>query len=120
MEEAHFYRIIQDSQDLGSDDEHMVSRIFFHLEVDGHLYRDLYSNIKQTVGDDFESEPSLEVSGPQGYDGPEINYNSFRNAVEQCFRSHVGSRGTGIRIAPGARVRMQNNIYDFSQRVLID
>ena len=28
-----FYKCIQDSQDYGSDDEHMVSRIFFFLEI---------------------------------------------------------------------------------------
>jgi len=28
-----FYKCVQDSQDYGSDDEHMVSRVFFNLEI---------------------------------------------------------------------------------------
>jgi len=28
-----FYKCVQDSQDYGSDDEHMVSRVFFILEI---------------------------------------------------------------------------------------
>ena len=30
-----FHKLIQDSQEFGSDDEHMVSRAFFKIEVEG-------------------------------------------------------------------------------------
>jgi hypothetical protein len=79
-----FHKCIQDSQDYGSDDEHMVSRVFLDLEADGETYNGLTVDIKQTVGDDFEGG-KLEVSPPRGYDGS-LNYAAFREAVERYFR----------------------------------
>ena len=45
-----FHELIQDSQDYGSNDEHMVSRVFFDLEFDGETKRGLYAHVKQPVG----------------------------------------------------------------------
>ena len=64
-----FNSLLQDSQDLGSDDEHMVSRVFFDLEFRGETFIGLHADVKQTVGARFESAP-LEVSKPDGYHGP--------------------------------------------------
>ncbi len=113
-----FHKCIQDSQDFGSDDEHMVSRVFFTIEVEGNSYPDLYCDLKQTVGSNFESGP-IEVGIPQGakYSGP-FNYAAFREAVEQYYRSNVGSSGTGIKIGTGAtNIRMRNNTYTKQVRV---
>ena len=52
-----FQRCVQDSQEFGSDDEHMVSRVFFGLEIGGNAYHDLHVDIKQTVGSEFEGGP---------------------------------------------------------------
>ncbi len=60
-----FHKLIQDSQDFGSDDEHMVSRVFFTIEVNDKSYPAVYCDLKQTVGSDFESGP-IEVGTPQG------------------------------------------------------
>jgi hypothetical protein len=49
-----FQKLIQDSQDYGSDDEHMVSRAFFTLEIEGDRHADMFVDIKQPVGGDFE------------------------------------------------------------------
>jgi len=46
-------KCLQDAQDLGRNDEFMVSRVYFSLEVDGIIYNDLYADVKQTVGSDF-------------------------------------------------------------------
>lgn len=105
----HFSRCIQDSQDYGSDDEHMVSRVFFTLEADGVTYPELRCDVKQAVGEPFESAP-LEVSRPQGYDGS-LDYAPFRQAVEDYYRSLVGSAGRGIRIAGGGNIRMRDNVF---------
>jgi hypothetical protein len=110
-----FFKIHQDSQNFGSDDEHMVSRIFFNLEIDGSKYQNLSADIKQTVGADFESGP-LEVSPPHGYNGP-FNFEAFRREVEDCYRSQVGSRGSGIHIEGGSNIRMKNNIFTFRRVV---
>ena len=77
-----FHKLIQDSQEFGSDDEPMVSRVFFTIEVEGESYPDLYCDLKQTVGSDFESGP-IEVGTPKGakYSGP-FKYDAFRDAVE--------------------------------------
>lgn len=110
-----FFRIHQDSQDFGSDNEHMVSRIFFNLEIDKTKYPHLYADIKQTVGADYESG-SMEVSHPHGYKGP-FNFEAFRTAVEECYRSQIGSGGHGIRITGGSNIRMRNNVFEFKRVV---
>jgi hypothetical protein len=105
-----FQRLIQDSQDYGSDDEHMVSRVFFDLEVEGQQYSGLYADIKQPVGASFESDP-LEVSKPSGYEGP-FNYEAFRDAAETYYRGIVGRGGHGIGIGVGSSVRMIHNTFN--------
>lgn len=105
----YFKQLIQDSQDFGSDDEHMVSRVFFDLEVGGKIFKNLYTNVKQPVGATFETTP-LEVSQPVGYAGP-LNYGTFRQLIEEYFRGLVGAQGKGIRIDGASNIRMQNNIF---------
>ncbi|MDD5700964.1 MAG: hypothetical protein PHU23_02840 [Dehalococcoidales bacterium] len=108
-----FQKLIQDSQEYGSNDEHMVSRVFFDLEFGGKVYKNLYINIKQTVGGSFESEP-LEIGNAEGYEGP-FNYKDFRDGVEKYYRSLVGSKGSGIHISGGSNIRMQNNTFSKQQ-----
>jgi hypothetical protein len=105
-----FTRVIQDSQDYGSDDKHMVSRVFFDLEVGGDVRRGLYADVKQTVGTSYETAP-LEVSFPRHYKGP-LDYGVFRSHVETYYREGFGSRGQGFRLGPGEKnIRMRNNSY---------
>jgi hypothetical protein len=98
--------MIQDSQEFGSDDEHMVSRVFFTLWLDDKSYPDLSANVKQTVGSSFEDAP-LEVSKPTGYSGP-FNYDAFRTAAEKYYRSCIGSSGIAMRVGEAKNIRMQN------------
>jgi hypothetical protein len=104
-----FDKLVQDSQDYGSTDEHMVSRVFFTLELDGKTHNGLYADIKQIVGSSFEIA-SLEVSSPQGYSGP-FNHEAFRKAAEAYYRSLVGRSGSGIRIQGGGSARMRDNKF---------
>jgi len=105
-----FRRLVQDSQDYGSNDEHMVSRAFFDLKIDDRAYQDLSVDIKQPVGSNFETSP-LEISKPNGYNGP-FNHQAFRDAVENYYRGLVGSSGSGIHISGGAsNIRMRNNTF---------
>ena len=103
-----FYKCIQDSQDYGSDDEHMVSRVFFTLQIGDRKF-DLHADIKQAVGSSYEMGP-IEVGHPEGYSGP-FNYECFRDAAEKYYRSLVGSTGRGINIQGGANIRMRNNTF---------
>jgi len=99
--------IHQDSQDYGSDDEHMVSRVFFDLDIEDHSYPGLHVDVKQTVGSSFETAP-LEVSAPVGYRGP-MNHDALRQAVEGYYRSYIGGAGSGIRLGAHTQARMRNN-----------
>jgi hypothetical protein len=110
-----FKKCIQDSQEYGSDDEYMVSRVFFNLEVQDKEFSDLHVDIKQPVGSTFENTV-IEVGAPQGYDGP-FNHQAFSKAVEDYYRSLVGSQGTGIHIAGGSNIRMQNNTFVKEKKV---
>ena len=103
-----FYKCIQDSQDYGSDDEHMVSRVFFTFEIGGKKY-DLYADLKQTVGASYE-QGAIEVMSPAGYEGP-FNYQAFRDAAEKYYRGLVGSSATVIKIQGGSNIRMRNNTF---------
>lgn len=105
-----FRELIQDSQEYGSNDEHMVSRVFFDLEIDGVKHEGLYAKIKQAVGSSFESAP-LEVSSPANYKGP-FNFDAFRDVVERYYRGLVGGQGSGIRISGGSQIRMRNNRFE--------
>ena len=109
LAKIYLQRLIQDSQEYGSDDEHMVSRVFFDLQVDGTKHQGLYCDVKQTVGSCFESAP-LEVSKPVGYSGA-FNYDAFQEVIERYYRSLVGSQGGGIRIVGGSNIRMRNNTF---------
>src|SRR6266571_981188 len=99
-----FKECVQDSQDYGSDDDHMVSRVFFSLEIEGRTYEGLHADVKQAVGSSFETGP-IEVGPPAGasYRGP-FNHSAFRAAVESYYRGLVGARGKGIRISGGTNI----------------
>jgi len=110
-----FKKCIQDSQEYGSNDEYMVSRVFFDINIDGKEYKDLYVNIKQIVGSNYETSP-LEIGRPNNYKGP-LNYDAFRDAVEKYYRSLVGRHGSVIRISGGGNIGMHGNVFNISQVV---
>lgn len=103
------HKLIQDSQDYGSDDEHMISRVFFDLEINGVKYEGLHADVKQPVGSLIETTP-LEISRPANYTGA-FNYEAFQAIVERYFRSLIGSSGSGIHITGGGNIRMRNNTF---------
>ena len=118
----NFHECIQDSQEYGSNDEHMVSRIFFSIEVNGELDKETYhADLKQTVGGKFEENP-IEVGLPcdslgKPYSGP-INYEAFRKGAEDYYRKLVGSTGGGIHIGEGAsNIRMYNNRFTMEHSI---
>jgi hypothetical protein len=105
----HFKELIQDSQNYGSDDENMVSRVFFDLQVDDKKYPGAYANLRQTVG--ATATDPIEVSAPAGYVGP-FDHEKFRAEVEKYFRGFFGSPGSSVNLGPGGKkVRMRNCRY---------
>jgi hypothetical protein len=104
-----FKELLQNSQMLGSNDEHMISRVTFDLEIGGKSFKNLQATIKQPLGSSFE-KTGLEVSKPEKYDGP-FNYAAFRDAAEAYYRGLVGSTGLAIRVGGGRDVRMSDNVF---------
>jgi len=114
-----FDRCVQDSQEYGSDDEHMVSRVFLTLEVGGRQFEGLEVDIKQAAGSSFETG-TIEVGPLRGYNGP-FNYTAFRDEVETYYRELVGAKGKGIQMGPGtSNARMRNNTFITSKTVEFD
>ena len=89
-----FKELIQDSQNYGSNDQQMVSRVFFDLQVGEKRYPGAHANIRQKVGA-AASDP-IEVSPPAGYAGP-FDLGKFQAEVEGYFRSVVGKSRSRIR-----------------------
>jgi hypothetical protein len=58
------------------------------------------------------------VSRPHGYDGS-LDYAPFRQAVEEYYRSLVGSTGRGIHVAGGSNIRMRNNTFAIRQEARV-
>jgi len=102
-----FQKCVQDSLKYGSDDKHMVSRVFFIIEVDGKYFGDFSIDIKQLFGSDFKSTP-IEFGTLEDYKGP-LNYETFYKSVEDYYRELVGSAGRGIGIKVSDTFRMYNN-----------
>lgn len=104
-----FKKLIQDSEDCGSDDEQMVSRVFFSLDVDGNRIGDFVADLKQVVGSDIETG-DIEVGSPHGYHGP-FDHKGFSEAASKYFRSLTGSQGTGIHMAKGESRRIHDKRF---------
>ena len=90
-----FKGVLQNSQDYGNNDEHMISHVIFDLEIEGKRHENLYATIKQPVGSSFESA-NLEIYRPINYKGHLFNYTPYRSKVESYFRGIIGLNGTGI------------------------
>jgi hypothetical protein len=114
-----FTRLLQDSQEAGSTDEHMVSRVYFDLSIGDRKEGSFYVDVKQTVGAPMSAD-AIEVSPIRGYKGP-MSYDAFAREVRAYFLACVGPTASGIRISPGAaNIRMRNNVFAMRRRVLID
>ena len=109
-----YTQLVQDSQEYGSDDEHMISRATFDLEFEGEVYSNCTVDIKQTVGSDYDSGP-LEVFNLQGYDGPN-DVSKMQFNTEVLYRSLIGSQGSGINFdSNSSNIRMQNNTFNINR-----
>ena len=92
---------IQDSQEFGSTDDHMVSRVFMRLTLNGEGQGETYSTIKQAVGD-----PSfIEVTSPVGYNGP-FDHQEFTSKLTDYFNGL-----SMINVGRSVNVRMLNNLH---------
>lgn len=105
------HKCIQDSQEYGSTDEHMVSRVFFNVEVDGMKKGEDFCDIKQIVGSSYSSE-NIEVTRPSQYRGP-YDHQVFSDEITGYFCKMVNSSGAVISLGDSRSVRMRNNAFNF-------
>ncbi len=107
---VEFSRCVQDSQEYGSDDEHMVSRLFLTIYVDGEKKAETHCDIKQVVGAGYETG-AIEVSRPAAYSGS-FNHEEFVKYARRYYRSLVGSGSKGVSFGPTAKqIRMRHNTF---------
>ena len=104
-----FHKCIQDRQDVGTSDDFMVSRVFYSLILPDKRIDDLFVDIKQTAGDNYETG-TIEVGRPQGKAG-NLHYETFRDAVESYYRSLIGSSGRSVKIVKGSYRMRDNTIF---------
>lgn len=108
-----FHEIVQGVQEIGSQGDHMVSRLKFSAEVDGKVFNGLEVDVQQPHGTNYANEP-LEVKVPMGgYSGP-WNHQAFADLCEHYYRKAIGSASAIIAIGPGAiNVKMSANRFTF-------
>ena len=110
-----FSKLIQDSEDFGSNDELIVSRIYFSVEPEETAPENAYVDVFQPASASSRSaNPRLsEVVGYSGvFDTP-----TFKTAVMDYYRSLVGNEGPGIRIATGGFLRLRNKSAEKTKEV---
>jgi hypothetical protein len=100
-------KCIQNSQEAGSDDSHMISRVFYEIVVNGNKQGNFYSDIKQPVGSEYNAE-DLEVTVPTEYKGP-FDHERFANGIRNYYQRLVGPKGSAISYGGTKSVAMKNN-----------
>ena len=96
---VRFHRIVQDSREFGSTETTAVSKVFFDVEVDGKMYRDLHVDVKEPVGSTHEDE-EISIGGLMGVP-VSIDEKAFKGAVRTYYQSLVTSAGFGKHLAKG-------------------
>jgi hypothetical protein len=108
---GQFNMCIQISQEIGTESEHMLSKILFTLSIDGKSLGSFSVDVKQTVGGNYEND-AIEVMGlPKELNG-KINYQAFRDAVERYYRNIVGANAHCFHVGKGASISMTNNVIN--------
>lgn len=109
-------KCIQGSQEYGSTDDHMVSRVFFSVHVDGVPKCQDFCDIKQIVGSSYSSG-NMEVSRPHQYRGP-YDHRIFSDEMAGYYSKLVDSSGPIISLGSAQKVRMMHNtfavLYEFT------
>jgi len=108
-----FHQLNQDSQEYGSNNEFMISRAFFIIKTNEKIYDNLYADIKQPVGSKFD-DCKLEVYFKIKL-AINLDYEIFRDTIENYYRYCLGSQGKGISFGPGTHIRMQDNLLGFTK-----
>ena len=100
-------KCIQNSQDAGSSDSHMISRVFYEMVVNGNKQGSFYSDITQPVGSEYNAE-DLEVTVPADHKGP-LNHERFAKGIRNYYQRLIGPKGSAISYEGTKNVVRKNN-----------
>jgi hypothetical protein len=109
-----FRRCVVNSSEYGSDEAHVVSRIFFDLQLEHAAFANVSVDVRQLVREGVEPQPLL-ISHPQGYDGP-LNVQVFHGLVEFYYRQAVGEKW-GMFGNTGIRMRLEDWVIEYEMLV---
>jgi len=110
-----FHRVVQDAKEFGSDEQKSVSRVYFDLEEDGEMYRDLFVDVTEPVGSAHHLE-DIKVGEVRGVPAS-VNRENFEGAVKGYYRSLVTSAGYGKHLAKGKGFRTHGDTLGREQVV---
>jgi hypothetical protein len=86
------------SVEFKTGNDHVIGKLRFLLYIDGGFKGEFDSNVKQSVGGEFED---IEVCLPNEYDGP-LDYLGFSQAAKEYVLGLVGPQARLLRFADGA------------------
>jgi len=101
-----FEKCVLDSRDLGSDEKHMVSRVFFSLDIGGEVYSDLSVDIKHQL----KGQDQIEIGKPFGFNGI-LNDDEYRDCVKRFYNSLVESRAAGLKVQSGQEPKRGYSVF---------
>jgi len=105
-----FRGCLQDLDESDRNDDYVLSRVFFTLEVDGDVVGDFSAEVKQVVGGEAE-RGDIEVSLPSGYGG-QLDTQKFSDAVRDYFHGLIEHHARAVRIAGVGYLRTRNKRFD--------
>jgi hypothetical protein len=106
-----FHRMLQDTQNYHSfnkNDDHLVSILYFTLEIGGRVYPNMSVEVRQPYGTEYDNEP-LEVAQPTGPYKRPWDHKKFAEMCEEYHRDCIGSGGT-LSIGNAELIRMRENL----------
>lgn len=106
------HKCIQDIHNVSGNDSVVMSKVFFSVSYDGHIYNNLDVTISQNFGIDYSNDP-LEVHQVEELD-INLDYGKFSDEIENYYRSLVGSSDSSGMINIGSGVnglRMRDNTF---------
>ncbi len=110
-----FHKVIQDGLEFGSDETRSVSRVYFDLEVDGELHKDLSVDVEEPADGTHKTE-DIVVGRPQGVPTA-LDFASFERAVCVYYQNLVTSAGYGKHLAKGKGFRSHGDELGLEQVV---
>jgi hypothetical protein len=118
MAKIIFHKLVLNSEALGSDEEHLVSRVYFSLQLDDHTVRDLYADFTQPAKGESLAD-SFQIGPPMGYSGP-FNQGAFQELVKTYYNSIIGEHGSALAVRGEGKLRIRNSTFSQEARYEVE